>query len=443
MAKAGGRRIVLATTGTLGDILPFVAIALALRERGFEPVIAAMEDYRFAAEAEGLAFHPVRPGNLEMEATGLNEAAVAKAVTGDLRAGFDIMLPHLALTLADLVPVIAGADLVIGGSLSAVARIVAEAAGVPMVTIVLQPMGFLSAMEPPAMREVPFLPQLRRHFGPGIVRMLYALGSMQGRASLRPVRRLRTELGLPSVRDELVDGPYRSECLFAMYPPAFAPLACDAPRHARSAGFPYYDGPDHAAATIDPAIRAFLDAGSPPLIFTLGSFVIHAPGNFYEVSARVARKLGRRALLLVGRHAVDKFAGLAGDDVMVAGFAPHSLVFPRAAAVVHHGGIGTTAQALRAGVPQLVCPLFGDQFDNARHLRDLGIARVIRLRRYTETRATIALSSLLACDRAAQRAPVLAPAMTQQDGPAIVAQWVAERFAVSTGHAIGAPRLVA
>jgi rhamnosyltransferase subunit B len=421
------RRVVLATTGTLGDILPFLAIALHLRDCGVEPVVAAMEDYRTVVEAEGIAFHAVRPGNVEMAATGLNEAAVAKVVTGDLRAGFDIMLPHLDMTVADLRAVITGADMVIGGTLSAVARIVAEAAGVPMVTIFLQPMGFLSVAEPPAMREMPFLPALRRHCGPGVVRMLYAVASAQGRSTLRPVTRLRRELGLPAVRDELVDGPLRTERIFAMYPPAFARLPSDAPPQAQGTGFTHYDGRDGVTGTLDPALEDFLSSGPPPLVFTLGSFVVHAPGNFYEASARVAARLGRRAILLVGRHAVGDYAGLASDTIAVAGYAPHSLLFRRAAAVIQHGGMGTTAQALRAGVPQLVCPLFGDQFDNGARLRQLGVAEVVRLRRYTEKRATAALSRVLAPDRAA-RARELAPAMMREDGPAIVARWVANRL---------------
>ncbi|MDB5673122.1 MAG: hypothetical protein JWM65_104 [Sphingomonas bacterium] len=426
------RSVVLAITGTLGDLHPFVSLALQLRARGLRPIVAAMEDYRAVVEAEGLAFHAVRPGNREMEAAGLDEAAVACAVTGDLRAGFDIMLPHLALTLNDLRAVIAGADLVICGTLSAVARIVAEAAGVPVVTIALQPMSFLSVAEPPAMREVPFLPMLRKTCGPGVVRMLYALGSVQGRPSMRPVTRLRHDLGLPPVRDELVDGPRRSERIFAMYPPAFAPLPIDAPCQARSAGFAYYDGRDGTTRTLDPALAAFLDGGPPPLVFTLGSFVTYAPGNFYTVSARVARRLGRRAILLVGQHALSGYAGLVSADIAVAGYAPHSLLFPRAAAVIQHGGMGTTAQALRAGVPQLVCPFFGDQFDNGQRLKRLGVARVVRLKRYSEKRAFTALHRLLDTPVATQRARVLAPAMTRDDGPAIIASWVAERLAHQT-----------
>jgi rhamnosyltransferase subunit B len=423
------RRVVLATTGTLGDLHPFIALALALRARGLAPVIAAMEDYRGAVEAENLAFHAVRPGHREMAATGLDEAAVARAVTGDLRAGFDIMLPHLAATLSDLRKVIAGADLVICGTLSVVARIVAEAADVPVVTIALQPMGFLSVAEPPTMREMPFLPVLRKTCGAGVVRMLYALGSAQGRPGMRPVARLRRELGLAPVRDELVDGPRRSARIFALYPPAFAALPVDAPVQARSAGFAYYDGRDGTTRTLDPGLERFLAAGPPPLVFTLGSFVTHAPGNFYTASACAARRLGRRAILLVGQHALADYAALAGDDIAVAGYAPHSLLFPRAAAVIQHGGIGTTAQALRAGVPQLICPFFGDQFDNGARLKRLGVARVLALRRYGERRAFSALRLLLDTPKAGSRARALATHMTRDDGPGIVADWVVEHLA--------------
>lgn len=431
--------VVLAITGTLGDLHPFLALALRLRDEGLSPVVAAMEDYRTVVEAEGIAFHAVRPGAREMTAAGLDEAAVARAVTGDLRAGFDIMLPHIAETVEDLRAVMTGADLVVCGTLAAVARIVAESAGVPVVTVALQPMSFLSVAEPPAMREMPFLPALRKTCGPAVVRMLYALASAQGRPSLRPVTRLRRELGLPAVRDELIDGPRRSERIFAMYPPAFAALPVDAPDQAQSAGFAFYDGRDGTTGTLDPALAAFLDAGPAPLVFTLGSFVTYAPGNFYTASALVARQLGRRAILLVGDHALGDYAGLASDNIAVAGYAPHSLLFPRAAAVIQHGGMGTTAQALRAGVPQLVCPFFGDQFDNGLRLRRLGVARVVALRRYSVRRACAALRQLLDSPDATDRARALAPQMTRDDGPAIIAHWVAERLA----HRPDGHRLVA
>lgn len=431
--RAGTRRprVVLTSTGTLGDILPLVAVAMRLRAHGLDPVIAAMSDYRAPAEAQGLAFHAVRPGIAELAADGLDQQAVARAVTRDLRAGFDVMLPHIEATLADLATAIAGADLVIAGPLSIAARAMAELHDVPVVTLMLQPMAFRSTLEPPRMREAPFVDRIGRWCGPGSVRLLYRLATVKGRHRLEPLARWRSEHRLPALADPIIDGIEASLAIFAMYPAAFAGLPADAPRQAMSAGFPAYDGCAMGQGASSAALDRFLGAGPPPLVFTLGSFVTHAPGCFYQESAAAARRLGRRAVLLVGDHAVDRFASLADRDVAVVGSAPHSLLFPRAALVVHHGGIGTAAQALAAGLPQLVCPLFGDQFDNAEHLRRLGVARVLKLARYSAIKAT-PLLDLLTHPAVAARAQALAPVMTIADGPGVVARWVAEHLSTRT-----------
>lgn len=418
------RRVVLATIGSLGDVYPFIAVALRLWDAGVHPVLAAAEEYRGFAEADGIAFEPVRPGAADMKARGIDEATAVRTVIDDAAGAFDLILPHLENSFADCSRAIAGANLVIGSSFSIAARIAAEAAGVPFVTLMLQPIAFCSAEEPPIIREARFLPALRRWFGPGLIRLIYALGRARFRSRRRPVDDLRKRLGLPKVRDELIEGPLRAEKLFALYPPAFAPLAADAPPHAESAGFSFYNGRQAASDELDPELARFVADGPPPLVFTLGSLAVFAPGDFYETSAEVARRLGRRAVLLVGEHAVAGMKHLESETVVAMGYAPHRLLFPGAAAVVHHGGIGTTAQALRAGAPQLVVPVLGDQFDNAERLRRLGVAEVVPLERYSVENAVRALEKVLKITRARE----LAPAMSRVDGPTIVAEWVAERL---------------
>ena len=418
------RRVVLATVGSLGDVYPFIAVALRLREAGFQPVLAAAEEYRGFAGAEGIAFGPVRPGAADMRARGIDEATAVRTVINDAAGAFDLILPHLESSFDDCSRAIAGADLVIGSSFSVGARITAEAAGVPFVTLMLQPIAFCSAEEPPIIREARFLPEFRRRFGPGLIRLIYALGRVRFRSRRRPVDDLRKRLGLPKVRDELIEGPLRAEKLFALYPPAFAPLPLDAPAHAQSAGFSFYNGEQVASGELDSEVARFVAGGPPPLVFTLGSLAVFAPGNFYEISAEVARRLGQRAVLLVGEHAVAGLRHLECERVKVMGYAAHRLLFPGAAAVVHHGGIGTTAQALRAGAPQLVAAVLGDQFDNAERLRRLGVAEVVPLDRYSVENAARALEKVLKITRARE----LAPEMSRVDGPTIVAEWVAARL---------------
>ncbi len=126
----------------------------------------------------------------------------------------------------------------------------------------------------------------------------------------------------------------------------------------------------------DPELLRFLDAGEPPIVFTLGSAAVWIADDFYAVSIAAARALGRRALLLAGENAADIRAH-APDGIGVFDYAPHSAVMPRAGVIVHQGGVGTTAQALRAGRPMLVVPFGQDQPDNARRVVGLGVARTI------------------------------------------------------------------
>ena len=135
--------------------------------------------------------------------------------------------------------------------------------------------------------------------------------------------------------------------------------------------------------------------------------------RFFEESAAAARLLGRRALLLMGKNALP--ANLS-EDHFAAEYAPYSDVFPGSAAVVHQGGVGTTAQNLRAGVPQLVMPYAFDQPDNAARIRRRGVGLSIKRQRYTADRAARQLDSLLRTPTYADRASAAAHRIRNQDG---------------------------
>jgi rhamnosyltransferase subunit B len=152
----------------------------------------------------------------------------------------------------------------------------------------------------------------------------------------------------------------------------------------------FYNGP----GVLEPALEAFLDAGSPPVVFTLGSSAVGAAGRFYEESLEAVRRLGVRAVLLTGGFAENQPAGTLPNDVLAVDRAPHQLLFPRASAVVHQGGIGTTAQALRSGHPMLVVPHAHDQPDNAYRVTNLGVARTVFPRRYKGARVARELERL-------------------------------------------------
>jgi UDP:flavonoid glycosyltransferase YjiC (YdhE family) len=139
-------------------------------------------------------------------------------------------------------------------------------------------------------------------------------------------------------------------------------------------------------------------------------------GDFYEQSARAAQLLGRRAVLLVGSDPANRPGSHFAADIFTAEYAPFSTLFPRAALIVHQGGVGTTAQALRAGKPMLMMPYSHDQPDNARRMRRLGVAKTVQRRHYTAARAAAAIKALLANPAYAAKAAAAARIIAEEDG---------------------------
>ena len=134
----------------------------------------------------------------------------------------------------------------------------------------------------------------------------------------------------------------------------------DWPSQSLQTGFVYFDENEpHNAA--DPRLTTFLASGDPPIVFTQGSTAVHNPGDFYQVAAEAATRLGRRAILI----GAPPNSSSSSNHLLTVTYAPYSHVFPHAAVNVHQGGSGTTGQAMRAGRPQLIVPYGWDQPDNA------------------------------------------------------------------------------
>ena len=175
----------------------------------------------------------------------------------------------------------------------------------------------------------------------------------------------------------------------------------DWPVRTHLTGFVPYNG---QPAPLPPDLETFLSDGDAPIVFTLGTSAVGAAGAFYDESAAAARRLGRRAVLLVGRDPANRPRAPLTANLIAVEYASHAALFPRAAVVVHHGGVGTTGQVLRSGRPMLVVPHAHDQPDNAHRVERLGVARVLSPPRYTAARAARALISLLDDSRYAERA---------------------------------------
>jgi rhamnosyltransferase subunit B len=167
---------------------------------------------------------------------------------------------------------------------------------------------------------------------------------------------------------------------------------------------------------IDPELEAFLAEGSPPVVATPGTANRHATDFFAAVAAALG-KLGRRGLFLTGYP--EQLPSLPGT-ILARRYVPFSSVLPRAAALVHHGGIGTTAQGLAAGIPQLIMPMGFDQPDNALRATRLGVGRWLAPGRFTVERVTEALDDLLGSPEVARAAAEYRERLGRENGIKVV-----------------------
>ena len=390
------KRIVLSTFGSFGDVHPYVAIALELKARGHAPVIATSEVYREKMDALGIEFHPVRP---EMPSYDQPEV-LADVIEGvmDPRTGgervMEMLLPYLRDIYEDLNAAVEGADLLLTHPLPLLGPIVAQKRKLPWVSSVLAPASFLSVYDPIVPPQWPWLYHLRR-LSPWVGRAVMKLATVKLDKLMKPVYDLRAELGLPRGEQPILAGQHSPAKVLALFSKVMAQPQSDWPAHSCVTGFPFYDRRDFFGETGAPAgVKEFLDAGPPPIIFTLGSSAYWVAHDFYRDSIEAARALGRRALLLIG-HSRNMPATPLPDGVAAFEYAPYSEVLPRACAIVHQGGVGTTGQALRAGKPVLILPHAHDQFDNAARVARLGCGRVLPRPRYNARTAVHELQVLL------------------------------------------------
>jgi len=410
---------VLATLGTHGDLNPYVAVALGLQKRGHSVSVATCPSYRGRIESLGLRFHPLRPDLAEMM-----KSPETSARGNDLRHGTEyilktLVLPRLRETYDDLTAACAGADILVIHPVLLPAPLVAEKMGLKWISVILSPGIFLSAHDPPLLPPLSWFYPLR-HLGPLPHRLLYRWIDRILRHWMRPVGDLRKQIGLPpSPKNPVLEGMLSPYGTLAWFSPLIGPPQVDWPANTKITGFVFDDGADDGATLYPPnqALLDFLDRGDPPVVFTLGTSAVTVADDFYRVSLEVARQGGWRAVLLTGtdeRNQISKAA--LPDSVFVTPYAPYSQLFCRAAAVVHSGGIGTVAEALRAGVPMLIVPHAADQPDNAARVKRLGCGRVIPRARYQPTRAVSELRHLLGNPEYAARAGTLAEAIRREGG---------------------------
>jgi UDP:flavonoid glycosyltransferase YjiC (YdhE family) len=362
-----------------------------------------------AVEREGLTGRAVGPDIDPTDRARI--AAVMDPAKGSQHLIRDWLMPTMRQTYEELREAAADADVLVTHPGAFAAPVLAAERKLPWVATVLAPMSFFSATDFPVPPPAPRLVHLRR-LGSWFGRLMVRGARHATRDWSEPIYRLREGLGLPRGGNPIFEGQFSPTTNLALFSRVMAAPQPDWPPNVNETGFVFYNGPD----PLSDELEAFLAAGPPPVVFTLGTSAVGAAGTFYEESAAAAAKLRVRAVLLNGGFAENALRGAISRDILIVDRAPHQLLFPRAAAIVHQGGIGTTAQALRAGRPAIVVPHAHDQPDNAYRVTMLGVARTIFPSAYRAARVARELSRLLGKPSYATRAAAVAESVRAEDG---------------------------
>ena len=401
-------RIVLCTFGSLGDLHPIVALARELKRRGHAPVVATTPSYRGRVEAVGVGFHPIRP---DIDITDPAILRRAMHPSDGLRYILcELLMPHLRESYEDTVAAARGADLLVTHPVTLSAFLFAQKAGLPWASVALAPVSLLSVHDMCVFPGFPCAEWLARR-GPGFQRALLRLFEALYEPYWKPYRALEKELGVARSRNPVLYG-HSPQLVLGLFSPELAAPQADWPPSARLAGFPFFDHDEGNS----PELQRFLDGDDQPIVFTLGSAAVGAAGDFFEQSIDAARRLGRRAVLLVGSDPANQPKSALPAGILAVPYAPHAAVFPRACVNVHQGGIGTTGEAMRAGRPMLIVPYSHDQPDHAYRLRKRGVARSIRRHKYSAATAAREIEILLRDPSYAERAAEMGARVRAEPG---------------------------
>ncbi|MEX1042949.1 MAG: glycosyltransferase [Pirellulaceae bacterium] len=394
--------ILLFPVGSFGDVHPMVGLGLTLAERGHQVTVITSEMFRPLVTRVGLRFEAIDTSDELEQALKLPDLFHPRRGFGILAR--EILLPWQRRQVEWVRKLnIPGETVIAGPSIAMGLHIAHEALGVPFVSVHLQPAIFWCARHPPKMVEhIPHGPTFPAWWNASIYWLANKI--MVDPVLKGETNRFRAELGLPPVR-RAIDLWHSPQKVIGLFPEWFAPPQAGWPANTVLTDFPRWD--ESLDTAMPPDVEQFLAAGTPPIAFTPGSGMTGA-ADFFQQSALACQQMGRRGILLT--RFAEQIPPELPPGVVHVPYVPFSLLLPRCAALVSHGGIGTLSQALQAGIPHLVMPMSFDQPDNAARLQALGVGDKLLPRHYQANRIAQKLNHLLtspevhtACEKISQR----------------------------------------
>lgn len=401
-------------------MLPYIWLGRLLLKRGHQVSMIWIESFRKAAERAGLKY-------VAMEDDGFDEI-LKNPLLWKPHQGLKLGFEYAGHCIGDCITAFeedmecdGRPDLLVAPNINFAAHLLREKLGVPLVSVVLHAMAFVSAHEVPGGLPAGGLLRMQPLF---LRRIILSLAAPYDRHALPAVRRYCLEHGVKPPR-HLQRGWWHSpDGVLALFPEWYAKPQPDWPKNTFQWDFPLEDLAE--TKPCDPALNAFLQAGEKPVVFTLGTGFLHAR-HFFETAAELVAGLGCRAVFLTRDR--EQAPALLPASIFVAAYAPFSSLLPRAAAFVHHGGIGTLSQCFAAGLPQFIVSMAFDQPDNAERLEKLGAGLGLDIRKFTVKRALPLLRRCLEDEGIQRGAAACADRLIQHRPPeSMLMDWLEARM---------------
>ncbi|MEW6128269.1 MAG: nucleotide disphospho-sugar-binding domain-containing protein [Acidobacteriota bacterium] len=411
MKKQSLSDILLCTIGSAGDVYPFIGIGQELRRRGYRVTLITSQFFEAQARDAGLEF-------LGLGSPDDYQTIIQNPDLWDSKKGFRVFAESVILPILEPVyQLISGFDpsqtiLAAQGQVFG-AHIAHEKLGFPFITIHLQSAAFRSVYDFPVLPT--WMPAFMKR---GIFNLLDKL--LLDKVFAPEINRFRRSLNLPPIKKIFDQWTHSPQLNLGLFPDWFAPIQPDWPTQTRLTGFVFYDKQTEHSK-VSERLEAFLNAGDAPIIFTPGTAMQHA-NQFFADCVEACQRLGRRGILLTGH--TEQLPAELPAGIQHFAYLPFSRILPRALALVHHGGIGTTAQAMAAGIPQVIRPMAHDQPDNAARVERLGIGAQLTPKRFNAASLAERLKALITSQTVLERcksyARKIAPAKSLDDTCTII-----------------------
>jgi UDP:flavonoid glycosyltransferase YjiC (YdhE family) len=383
-------KILICTRGSLGDVLPYIALAHGLQKNGHQVLMVVNASNLGVVKKQGIECVAFDVGQAADKQNSKDFKGLTQSLLGSLKV-LRKLGKHLREEVACIQRLAPSFDLIMGSQTSLAAPLVARALGKPWVFSGVSPMAFMSFIDPPYLHGLRWLGKdsVLPNWWKAVLRWFFLKLSD---VIYVDYRQIEQELGLPH-QHPLFSGRYSPWLNLALFSPLLAEPQSDWPENTVQCGFVEEDKA-FEGSQCDPKLLDFLSKGTPPVVFTLGSAARLDPGDFYEIAIKVVAKLGLRAVL-VKRADLDLPVDIS-LPVYVCHSAHYPSLFKASQAVVHHGGVATLTLAMRTGKPSLILPRTLDQFDQAARAQRLGMANVLPFHKLTELRLMECVHSLTA-----------------------------------------------